>query len=92
MSLYVKDLYGSMDQQLEGALIPNSTNMNSGNLIQLLPGVTGGRSKKRRGGNIAAAIPALTILAMQQLYGKSRRNHKRSKKFRRFRRRTFRKR
>lgn len=91
MSLYVKDLYGSMDQQLEGALVPNSTNMNSGNLIQLLPGVTGGRTK-RRGGNIAAAIPALTVLAMQQLYGKSRQNHKRSKRFRRFRRRTFRKR
>lgn len=82
MSLYVKDIYGTTDQQLSGALIPSSTNMNTGNLIQPLPGaLTGGSKKRRRGGNFAAAIPPITLLAMQQLYGRKSRN-KKSRRFR----------
>jgi hypothetical protein len=86
MSLYVKDIYGTTDQQLSGALIPNSTNMYSGNLIQPLPGaLTGGRGT-RRGGNLMAAIPPVTLLAMQQLYGRKSRAkrgvRRRSRRFR----------
>jgi len=82
MSLYVKDIYGTTDQQLSGALIPNSSNMNTGNLIRPLPGaLTGGSKRKRKGGNLAATIPPITLLAMQQLYGRKSRN-KRSRRFR----------
>ena len=84
MSLYVKDIYGSVDQQLSGALIPNSTNMNSGNLIQPLPGaLTGGSRRRAKGGNMVAAIPPITLLAMQQLYGKKSRHSRRSRRSRR---------
>jgi hypothetical protein len=83
MSLYVKDIYGSVDQQLSGALIPNSTNMNSGNLIQRLPGALSGGSRRRpRGGNMVAAIPPITLLAMQQLYGRKSRPSRRSRRSR----------
>jgi len=89
MSLYVKDIYGNTDQQLSGALIPNSTNMNSGNLIQPLPGaLIGGSRASKRGGSLAAAIPPITLLAMQQLYGRKSRNRRsrfRGKRSRRFR-------
>lgn len=92
MSGYVNNLYGSLGQQVDGALVPNSVNMNTGNLIQTLPGVLRGGKRSRKGGNmLATAIPPLTILAMQQLYGrKSRQRRSGRKGSRRFRRRTYR--
>jgi len=81
---YVENLYGVTDQQLNNALIPSSRNMYSGNLIQPL---MGGRTRGgKRGGNFASAIPALSLLAAQQLYKKSHKFH-RSQKFRRSKRR-----
>ena len=77
---YVENLYGVVDQQLNNALIPSARNMYDGNLIQPLTGGTRGR---KRGGNLASAIPALSLLAAQQLY---RRKSHRSHKFRRSRR------
>ena len=78
MSKYVENLYGKVDQQLDNALIPSQRNMNWGNLIQPLKG-------GKRGGNLTSAIPALTLLAAQQLYRKK--SHKSSKFHRRSRRR-----
>ena len=82
---YVENLYGVVDQQLNNALIPSVRNMYDGNLIQpLVGGKRHTRGKRKRGGNFASAIPALSLLAAQQLY---RRKSHRSHKFRRSRRR-----
>ena len=82
---YVSDNYGSVNQQLQGALIPNSANMHTGNLVHRLPGVTMGGYRKSRGGDMGAFVAPATLLAMQQLYrrkGSKRRSKKsRGKRF-----------
>jgi hypothetical protein len=77
---YVQNLYGNVPQQVDNALIPSKQNIFTGNLIQPLSG-----GRKSRGGNFAAAIPPLAILAMQQLYGRKSRNRsrRRGKRFKR---------
>jgi len=80
MSEYVQGLYGTVTQQLQGALVPDAVNMNTGNLIHELP------NGMIRGGDIGAVIAPATILAMQQLYGKSKKKKsRRSRKSRRYR-------
>uniref|UniRef100_A0A6C0HRR0 Uncharacterized protein n=1 Tax=viral metagenome TaxID=1070528 RepID=A0A6C0HRR0_9ZZZZ len=76
---YVQNLYGNVPQQVDNALIPSKQNIFTGNLIQPLSG------GKTRGGNFAAAIPPLSILAMRYLYGKKSRNRssRRRKRFKR---------
>lgn len=80
---YMVKNYGSVDQQLQGALVPSPINANTGNLIHRLNGV-GGRSKTK-GGDMGAFVAPATLLAMQQLYGrkKSKRGSRRSRRSRR---------
>jgi len=84
---YVYNLYGDVPQQLTGALVPSDTNRYTGNLIQQ---VTGGarraRRGTRRGGGLEAIVP-MSLLAAQQLYGRTRFNGRRfkSNRFRKYR-------
>ena len=84
---YIQDNYGSVNQQLQGALIPTSANNNTGNLIHRLPTMGGkrrrsrGRRGKTRGGDMGAFVAPATLLAMQQLYRRkgSKRKSKKSR-------------
>lgn len=75
---YVENLYGNAQQQFDDTLILSKSNANTGNLLQPLKG---GKTLKR-GGNLAAAIPPLSLLMMQQLYGRKSRSRGRARRFR----------
>ena len=93
MNNYVQDNYGSVQQQLQGALLPNAVNTHTGNLIHPLPGAfVGGRTRgkhrrrRTRGGDMGAVIAPATLLAMQQLYGRKKSNKKSKFRYKRSRR------